>query len=137
VSGSLVWSLSVHWFEGAADGRPQGAQQSAWRHLVASSPHSVGDGDAVPRMVLGRRGWPHRTDGDGGDRSRRPNITVLSLCGRGVVVHLPFEGSAVLFRGCGASAVREWVAQCHEVVAGHAAQRCTMEWMASPGKLAE
>jgi hypothetical protein len=24
----------------------------------------------------------------------------------------PFEGSAVLFRGCGVLAVREWVAQC-------------------------
>jgi hypothetical protein len=39
-------------FRGAADGRPLGAQQLAWRHLVAPSPHSVGDGDAVPGMVL-------------------------------------------------------------------------------------
>jgi hypothetical protein len=36
-------------------------------------------------------------DGDGGDRSRGLDITVLSLCGRGVVVRLPFEGSTVLF----------------------------------------
>jgi hypothetical protein len=87
------------------------------------SPRSptVWDGDAVPRMVSGQRGWPHRTDGDGGDRSRRPDVTALSLCGRGVVVRLHFEGSAVLFRGCSASAVREWVAHCHVVVAGHAA----------------
>jgi hypothetical protein len=27
-------------------------------------PHSVGDGDAVPGMVFGRRGWLHRTNGD-------------------------------------------------------------------------
>jgi hypothetical protein len=37
-------------------------------------------------------------------------------------VRLPFEGSAILFRGCGAPAVREWVVQCHGVVADHAAQ---------------
>jgi hypothetical protein len=37
-------------------------------------------------------------------------------------VRLPFEGSAVLFRGGGAPAVREWVVQCHGVVADHAAQ---------------
>jgi hypothetical protein len=40
-------------------------------------------------------------------------------------VHLPFEGSAVLFRGGGAPAIREWVVQCHVVVADHAAQRRT------------
>jgi hypothetical protein len=37
-------------------------------------------------------------------------------------VRLSFEGSAVLFRGCGAPAVSEWVIQCREVVADHAAQ---------------
>jgi hypothetical protein len=42
---------------------------SSWRAASCRPvPHSVGDGDAVPGMVLGRRGWPHRTDGDGGDR---------------------------------------------------------------------
>jgi hypothetical protein len=35
------------------------------------------------------------------------------------------------------SAVREWVAQCHGVVAGHTAQRRTVAGMASPGELAE
>jgi hypothetical protein len=30
----------------------------------------------------------------------------------------PFEGSAVLFRGCDTSAVRDWVAQCHGVDTG-------------------
>jgi hypothetical protein len=88
-------------------------------------------------MALGRRGWSHRADGDGGDRSRRPDVMALSLLGCGVVVRLPFEGSAVLFRGCGASAVREWVAQCHGVVVDPAAQRCTVAGMASPGELAE
>jgi hypothetical protein len=64
----------------------------------------------VAKMASRWQGWSHRADGDGGDRSRRPDITVLSLHGRGIVVRLPFEGSAILFRGCGASAVQEWVA---------------------------
>jgi hypothetical protein len=89
-----------------------------------------------PGWCWGRRGWSHRTDGDGGDRSRRHDVTALSLRGRGVVVRLPFEGSAILFRGCDASAVREWVAQCHGVVAGHVAQCRTVAGMASLGELA-
>jgi hypothetical protein len=52
-------------------------------------------------------------------------------------VRLPFEGSAILFRGCSALAVREWVVQCHGVVADHAAQRRTVVGMASPWELAE
>jgi hypothetical protein len=104
------------------------------------SPHA----STVSGMVIqcpgwrrGRRGWSHRADGDGADRSRRPGVTALSLHGRGVVVRLPFEGSAILFRGCGTSAVREWVAQCHGVVADPAARRHTVAGMASPGELAE
>jgi hypothetical protein len=49
----------------------------------------------------------------------------------------PFEGSAVLFRGCGVPAVREWVAQCRGVDPGLTAQRRTAAGMASPGELAE
>jgi hypothetical protein len=49
----------------------------------------------------------------------------------------PFEGSTVLFRGRGASAVREWAAQCHGTDTGHAAKRRTVAGMASPGELAE
>jgi hypothetical protein len=41
-------------------------------------------------------------------------------------VRHPFEGSAVLFRGCGAPAVREWVVQCRGALADHAAQRRTV-----------
>jgi hypothetical protein len=52
-------------------------------------------------------------------------------------MRLPSEGSAVLFRGCSAPAVREWVVQCHGVVADHAAQCCTVAGIASPGELAE
>jgi hypothetical protein len=49
----------------------------------------------------------------------------------------PFEGPTVLFRGRGASAVREWVAQCDGTNAGHVAQHRTVAGMASPGELAE
>jgi hypothetical protein len=51
------------------------AQQQAWRCPVTVRFHSVRDGDAVPGMASQWRGWPHRTDGDGGDRSRWPDVT--------------------------------------------------------------
>jgi hypothetical protein len=91
----------------------------------------------VAGMASGRRGWSHRADGDGGDRSRQPGVTALFLHGRGVAVHLPFEGPAILPRGCGAPAIREWVAQCHGVVADHAAQCRAVAGIASPWELAE
>jgi hypothetical protein len=49
----------------------------------------------------------------------------------------PFEGSAVLFRGCGAPAVQEWVAQCRGADTGLTAQCRTVAGMTSPGGLAE
>jgi hypothetical protein len=36
--------------------------------------HSVGYVVAVPGVALQWRGWPHRADSDGEDRSRRPNV---------------------------------------------------------------
>jgi hypothetical protein len=90
-----------------------------------------------PGWCWGRRGWPHRADGDGSDRSRRPDVTALSLRGCGIVICFPFEGSAVLFRGCDTSVVRERVAHGHGVVAGHAAHRRTVAGMATPGELVE
>jgi hypothetical protein len=33
-------------------------------------------------------------------------------------IRTPFEGSAILFRGCGARAVLEWVVQCRTVPYG-------------------
>jgi hypothetical protein len=102
--------------------------------------HSSGCGNVLsprvstaPGMALQWLGWPHRADGDGGSRptsrhgparvqNRRPS---------------PFEGSAVLFRGCGVPAVRQWVAQCRGVDPSLTAQRSTVAGMASPGELAE
>jgi hypothetical protein len=112
---------------------------SSWRGGVPSPHASTALGMAMrwSGCRRGRRGWSHRADGDRGDRSRRPDITTLFLHGRGVVVRLPFEGSAVLFRGCGAPTIQERAAQCHGVVADHAAQRYTVAGMASPRELAE
>jgi hypothetical protein len=56
---------------------------------------------------------------------------------RGVGVRPPFEGSAVLFRGCGVSPVREWAAQCHEADTCLAAQCRIVAGMALLGELAE
>jgi hypothetical protein len=74
-------------------------------------------------------------------RRRRPALLVrrhgVDSGGRGTGVRPPFEGSAVLFRGSGASAVRERVAQCHGVDTGLTAQCPTAAGMASPGGLAE
>jgi hypothetical protein len=74
-------------------------------------------------------------------RQRRSVLLVrrhdLALGERGIGVRLPFEGSTVLFRGCCASAVREWVAQCHGADPGLTAQCRTVAGMASPRGLAE
>jgi hypothetical protein len=59
------------------------------------------------------------------------------LGGRGTGIRPSFEGSAVLLRGCGASAVREWVAQCHGADLGLTAQCRIVAGVASPGGLAE
>jgi hypothetical protein len=58
-------------FEGAANGRPLGAQQSAWRRLVAPSP-------TVLEMVMQHPGWCW----DGGDGRTGPMATkVTGLAG--------------------------------------------------------
>jgi hypothetical protein len=57
--------------------------------------------------------------------------------GSRVVVRHPFEGSTVLFRGCRAPVVREWVIQCCGAVADHAAQHRTVAGMAAPRELVE
>jgi hypothetical protein len=58
-------------------------------------------------------------------------------CGCETGVRTLFEGSAVLFRGCGVWVVREWVAQCLGADTGLTAQCRTVAGMASPGVLAK
>jgi hypothetical protein len=46
--------------------------------MVAPVPvhsNSVRDVVTVPGVALQWRGWPHRVDSDGEDRSRRPDVT--------------------------------------------------------------
>jgi hypothetical protein len=58
-------------------------------------------------------------------------------CRRESGVRSLFEGSAVLFRGCGARVVREWAAQCHGANTSLTAQCHTVAGMTSPGGLVE
>jgi hypothetical protein len=45
----------------------------------------------VPGVVRQWRGWPHRVDSDGKDRSRRPDVTAWPC----IVTEKAFEGAAV------------------------------------------
>jgi hypothetical protein len=63
--------------EGMVTPRPRALQQR--RDVVA-----------VPGVALQWRGWPHRADSDGEDRSRRPDVTAYPC----VVTKKAFEGSA-------------------------------------------
>jgi hypothetical protein len=94
-------------------------------------------------MALQCLGWGH--DGGGGCTGPMATEGRASLvrhhgvapCERGTGVRPPFEGSAVLFRGCGTPVVREWVAQCHGANTGLTTQCRTVAGMASPRGLAE
>jgi hypothetical protein len=55
---------------------PYEVQWRAWRRPVPVRFNSVGDVVAVPDVALQWRGWPHRVDSDGEDRSRWPDVTV-------------------------------------------------------------
>jgi hypothetical protein len=84
-----------------------------WRH---------GGGDGRPGLMVTEGTRPTSRHGPVRARNRRPP---------------PFEGSAVLFRGCGVPAVREWVAQCRGVDPDLTTQRRIVAGMASPGELVE
>jgi hypothetical protein len=62
--------------EGAVNGRPYEAQWRAWRRPVLARFNSVGDVVTVTGVALQWRGWSHRADSDGEDRSRWPDVTV-------------------------------------------------------------
>jgi hypothetical protein len=94
-------------------------------------------------MVLQCPGWRR-----GSEDGRTRQMVTEEMCltgptsrrhsGRARDRHRPlFEGSVVLFRGCGARAVREWVAQCHRADTDLTAQCRTVAGMASPGGLAK
>jgi hypothetical protein len=76
-------------------------RHSGWRGGVLSLYASTASGMAMqwPGWRRERQGWSHMADRDGGDRSHRPGVTALLLHGRGVAVHLVFEGSASFLKG--------------------------------------
>jgi hypothetical protein len=76
--------------EGAVNGGPYKVQCQARRRLVPVCSNSVGDVITVPSVALQRRGWPHRADSDGDDRSRQPDIMAQSRVDTGKA----FEASA-------------------------------------------
>jgi hypothetical protein len=73
--------------------------------VVATScpraPQQYRDVVTVLGVVWQWRGWPHRVDSDGKDRSHRPNVTVWPC----IVTKKAFEGAAGPLRGLGALAV--------------------------------
>jgi hypothetical protein len=107
----------------AASCRPVTLQRRGWRC-------SARDGVMMAGMAAQDRLQRRRC----ASLVRRHNVV---LGERGAGVRPLFECSAVLFRGCSASAVREWAAQCHGADTGLAAQCRTVAGMASPGELVE
>jgi hypothetical protein len=79
------------------------------------------------------RGWPHRVDSDGKDRSRRPDVTAWPC----IVTEKAFEGVAGPLRELSALAVRGSVAQCRGADTGLIAQRHRVAGMASPRESVE
>jgi hypothetical protein len=77
-------------FEGAVDGEPVRGTVAV---MATSCPRALQqhrDVTTVPSVVRQWRGWPHRVDSDGDDRSHRPDVTVWSC----IVTEKAFEGAA-------------------------------------------
>jgi hypothetical protein len=55
-------------------GGPYVAQWRVWRRPVPVRSNSIRYVVAVPCVALQSRGWPHRADSDGEDRSLRPDV---------------------------------------------------------------
>jgi hypothetical protein len=70
----LKQRFSADRLEGVVDGGPYEVWRQVWRHLVPVRLSSIGSVTAVHGMALQWRGWPHRVDSDGDDRSRRPDV---------------------------------------------------------------
>jgi hypothetical protein len=69
-----VRSLFADRLEGVVDGGPYEVQRQAWRCPVPARSSSDGVVAVVRGVALQGRGWPHRVDSDGDDRSRRPDV---------------------------------------------------------------
>jgi hypothetical protein len=105
--------LSVHQFEGLADGGSEAVQRQMWQRPIGLGSHNVGDDPAVPRMMAQWRGWPHRTGGDGEDALCRPYVTASSWASAELVAALLSRVPPSSFEGREVEEVPEWVTQCH------------------------
>jgi hypothetical protein len=79
--------------EGVVNRGPYEVQRQARRRLVPVRSNSAGDVVTAPGVAQQWRGWPHRADSDGDDRSRRPDVTAQSC----VDTRKAFEGPAAPF----------------------------------------
>jgi hypothetical protein len=76
----------------------------------------------VPEMVVHRRGWLHRAEGDGGDALHWSDVTAPSRASAGLTLVPLLRVPPPSFEGCVVKAVQEWAAQCHGVDTGLPAQ---------------
>jgi hypothetical protein len=71
-------------------GGPYAVQWQSWRRLVPVHSNNIGDVVTTLGVALQWRGWSHRVDSDGDDRSRHPDFTAWPC----VITEKTFEGAA-------------------------------------------
>jgi hypothetical protein len=88
-------------------------------------------------MVVQRREWTHRAEGDGGDALHWSDVTASSRAGAGLT---PVPLSRVLlpsFEGCVMEAIQEWRHIVTELTLAFPHNSHTVSGMAAKGELAE
>jgi hypothetical protein len=76
-------------FEGAVDEGPVRGTVAVVATSCPRAPQQRQDVVTVPGVVRQWRGWSHRVDNDGDDRSRRPDVTAWPCVSKGKT----FEGA--------------------------------------------
>jgi hypothetical protein len=89
-------------FEGAVDGGPVRGTVAVVATSCPRAPQQCRDVVTVPGVVRRWRGWSHKVDSDGDDRSHRPDVTAWPCVSKGKT----FDGAAGPLRGRGLLAVR-------------------------------
>jgi hypothetical protein len=83
-------AVAVARFEGTIDGEPIRGTMAVMATSCPRALQQCRDFATVPGVVRQWRGWPHRVDSDGDDRSHRPNVTAWSC----MVTEKAFKGAA-------------------------------------------
>jgi hypothetical protein len=89
-------------FEGVVDGGPVRGTVAVVATSCPRAPQQRRDVVTLPGVVQQWRGWSHRVDSDGDDRSRRSDVTAWPC----VSTKKTFKGAAGPLRGRGVLAVR-------------------------------